>query len=336
MRLKFWMGILISVVFLYFFSREINWIEVWRNIKSIHYAYLPLVVFLHMAVYVLRAQRWRYLLEHLKKISLFRMFSATMIGFMANNILPFRLGEIAKAYVVGQREGISKSASLATVVVERLFDALVILMFLIGIMLFFPFPRGFEQNKIINPYSLKLAATLSTGLCVGIILFLVIARLYFQKMRNVLGKILLPRFPHFHEKLIAAIGSFVSGLDSLSRGGHMVSVIIYSVLIWLMISLTFYGLYPAFNIQLPYSSAILMAVVVAVGVAVPSSPGFVGTFHLACASCLILLDIEPNKAKSFALILHGVIFVPVTVMGLLFVYFDKIDLKQIKSLENAK
>lgn len=334
MRFKFFLGILISAVFLYFFIQKINWVEVWQIIKSIHYIYLLLAMGLHMIVYLLRAKRWQDLLVPLKKIPLFSVFSATIICFMGNNIFPARLGEIIRAYVLGRRENISKSAIMATIVVERLFDGFTVIVFLIWLLWFFPFPKGAEQNEIVNPSNLKYFGILSGGIYFAVIVFLLIAQKYYQSLLRWLGKFMQPRFSSAYEKVVDLTESFVTGLESLKRGKHLYSIIISSLLIWLMVPVVFYSLYPAFELQLPFSSAVLLTVVIALAVAVPSSPGYVGTFHFACATSLILLGVEPNKAKSFALILHGLVFVPVTVLGLIFVYMEKLNLKELQALEN--
>jgi uncharacterized protein (TIRG00374 family) len=333
LRFKFWLGIFISAFFLYFFLRKIDWFEVWRILKSVHYFYLLIAVSLYMLIIVLRAQRWRYLLLPLKKIKLSNVFSATIIGFMGNNIFPARLGEIIRAYVIGRREQVSKSASMATIVLERLLDGCTLLIFLIALLWFFPFPPGFKHSKIVNPHNLKIAGLLSGGLYLGIMLFLLAAKLHSQRFLQLLGKLLQPRFSDFHKKLVAVTESFVGGLEGLKRGKHLFPIIAYSLLIWLLIPVTFYALYPAFDLHLSFASSIMLSVVTALLCVIPSSPGFVGTFHFACATCLILLDVEPNKAKSFALIMHAIVFVPVTVLGILYVYQENLNLKELNSLE---
>lgn len=333
MRFKFWVGFLISAVFFYFFARQLDWGEVWHNISSINVLYLLLFFVLHMVAFWFRAQRWHYLLLPIKKIKVWTVFKMVMICFMGNNIFPARLGEIIRVYVIARREQISKSATMATIVLERLMDGFSVIILLIGLLWFFPFPPGFKQNEYINPYNLKMGGLISGGVYFGVIFFLVMVKFRSQQLLEWLSRVMRPRFSHSYDKLAGTMESFVDGLDGLSKGKHLFAIAVYAVLVWLAVACGFYSLYPAFKLQLSFGSAVLLVVVIALAVAVPSSPGYVGTFHFACATCLTLLGVEPNKAKSFAIVLHGMVFVPVTILGLIFVYQEKLDLKQLHDLE---
>jgi len=334
LRLKFWLGVLISAFFLYFFARKLDWLEVWRIIKSINYIYLLAFFAVHMIVFWFRALRWHYLLLPLKNIKVPTVFAMVMIGFMGNNIFPARLGEIIRVYVLARREQLSKSAVMATIVLERLMDGFTIIILLIGLFWFFPFPPGFEQNEIVNPRNLKIFGGISGAVYVAIIVFLVTLKLYSQRMLQWLEKVMQPRFADFYEKIAGATESFVTGLEGLKRGKHLLAIVVYAILVWLAVACAFYTLYPAFELQLPFSSTILLVVAIALAVTLPSSPGYIGTFHLACATSLILLGVEPNKAKSFAIVLHAMTFIPVTILGLLFVYQEKLNLKELQALED--
>ena len=334
LRFKFWLGVLISAVFLYFFARQLDWLEVWRIIKSINYFYLPLFFLVHMLAFWFRAQRWHYLLLPLKKIRVPVVFEMVIIGFMGNNIFPARLGEIIRVYVLARRERISKSATMATIILERLMDGFSIIILLVGLFWFFPFPPGFEQNEIVNPRNLKIFGGVSGAVYLLIIFFLVSLKLYSASLLGWLERIMRPRFARAYEKLAGATDSFISGLEGLKRGRHLLAIAVYAVLVWLAVAAAFYTLYPAFKIQLPFSSTILLVVVIALAVAAPSSPGYVGTFHFACAASLMLLGVEPNTAKSFAIVVHGMMFIPVTLMGIFFVYRENLNLKELHDLES--
>ncbi len=328
-RSKFLIGILISVVFLYFFMRKLDWLAVWQIVKSVKYGYLFLAFMVHMVAFTCRAKRWQYLLAPLKKIGLGSVFTATIICFMGNNIFPARLGEFIRVYVLSTREDISKSACMATIVVERLMDGFTVIMFLIGLLWFFPFPAGSEHSALIKP--LKITGLISGVVYIGIVLFLIMAKFHPQRLLAWLSKI-MPA--HFYDRVAGLIESFVSGLDSLKRGKHLFGIAFFSIAVWVMVSVFFFTIYQAFDLQLPFSSSILLMVAVALAVSVPSSPGYVGTLHFAAAACLMLLGVEPTMAKSFALILHAMIFIPVTLLGLIFVYREKLNLKKIQGLED--
>ena len=126
---KFWFGVLISAVFLYFTLRGLKFGEFWEVIKTANYIWLlPGIAVYFLGVWV-RAWRWHYLLRPLKKIPTVTMFPVVTIGYFGNNILPARAGEVLRAFVLRKREGVPVSASLATIIVERIFDGVVMLAF---------------------------------------------------------------------------------------------------------------------------------------------------------------------------------------------------------------
>ncbi len=125
----FWLGIVISIVLMYFSLRKLNLVEAWQTVKNAKYLWLiPGIVVYFMAVWV-RTWRWHYLLRPLKKISTASMFPVVAIGYMGNNIYPYRAGELLRAAILKRREGVPISASLATIIVERVFDGVVMLAF---------------------------------------------------------------------------------------------------------------------------------------------------------------------------------------------------------------
>lgn len=130
MKWKLWLGIGISVLFLFLAFRKVNLHELKKALESANYIYLIPAILLTILSLWIRAFRWQYILQPVREIRVSSLFSATMIGFMANNLLPVRLGEFVRAYTIGEKERISKSSSLATIVVERIFDGITILSFL--------------------------------------------------------------------------------------------------------------------------------------------------------------------------------------------------------------
>src|SRR5450759_449108 len=126
---QFWVGVLISVVFLYFGLRWLKLGDFWQAIQTANYWWiLPGVAVFFVGLWV-RAWRWHYLLRPMKKIPTRRMFPVTCIGYMGNNIYPARAGEVLRAVILKRREGVPISASLATIIVERIFDGVVMLAF---------------------------------------------------------------------------------------------------------------------------------------------------------------------------------------------------------------
>ena len=140
MKKKFIIGLLVSLVFLYLAFRKVDFSELWSALKGANYWYiLPNIVLVILSMWM-RAYRWKFMIHPIKKVGLGRLFSTVMIGFMANNVLPARLGEFVRAYSLGAKENISKSATFATIVIERIFDGFAIL-FILWLSLFCPLFR---------------------------------------------------------------------------------------------------------------------------------------------------------------------------------------------------
>ena len=140
MKKKFIIGLVISSVFLYLAFRKVDYSELWSALKEANYWYIiPNIILVILSMWM-RAYRWRFMIDPIKKVGLSRLFSSVMIGFMANNVLPARLGEFVRAYSLGTKENISRSATFATIVIERIFDGFSLLFILWLSLLLSPFP----------------------------------------------------------------------------------------------------------------------------------------------------------------------------------------------------
>ncbi len=336
MKTKVWLGILISAVFLFLFARQIDFGEIWNILKRVNYFYILLCALLQVLTLLIRAERWKHILNPIKKINLMSLFSATSIGFMSNNIFPARMGEFIKAYTIGKKENISKSASFATVVVERLFDSFTLLLFLITVVIFFPFPAGFYQNQYLHPDNLRKAGIFVGILCFFLLLFLLFLGHRSQEVIDFLKRKSKTRPHKIWDKLIHHTESFCEGLESLKGGAHIAWIVFWSLALWLVIFYSYYLAYPAFGLDLSFFSSILIVVLIAAAVAAPSSPGFIGTFHFAAAGGMTLLGVPPNTAKSFAIVVHAATIVPVIITGLICAAHEGLNFKQLKQLEEME
>ena len=206
---KFWVGVLISAVFLYFTLRGLQLAEFWQVVKSANYIWiLPGIAVYFLGVWV-RAWRWHYLLRPLKKISTNTMFPVVTIGYFGNNILPARAGEVLRAFVLRKREGVPVSASLATIIVERIFDGVVMLAFV-----FVNLPElakltgasGFVGN-------IQQVAVIGTGVFLGALAAFLLAAM----------------FPHQAERIsVSLIQRFVP--EKIIRPGKWLGFVKYLVL----------------------------------------------------------------------------------------------------------
>lgn len=326
---KFWLGVIISGFFIALFLIGVNIKEIWVTLKDANYFFVLLAVCINVLTFMIRAARWEYLLDPIKKVNLDSLFSAVCIGFMGNSLLPARAGEFIRAYVIGKREKISKTSSLATIALERLFDTFTLFLMLLIVASIFSFP-GDGSGGYITKGRLNYAVF-------GVSIFLSLAAsmliLLLWKPKNVWDVMNFAILRYFPVDIISKIEgiyhSFILGLESLKKGKHILIIIIYSVVLWLVTAAGIFVLFPAFSIRLTYLSAILVMTIVAVVIMLPSSPGYIGTFHLASSETLIFLGIKISKAKSFAIIHHASCIVPVVFLGLFYLSKESISFKEI-------
>lgn len=327
----YWIGFALSLLFLFFFLRKIDLGMIWATVKNVEYLYaIPLVV-INLATIWIRAKRWRYLLAPIKKIGVSPLFHATAIGFMANNILPARLGEIIRAFVLGSKENISKTASFATIVVERLFDGFSIFLILFLVILFMPFPP--DRSLIFTQNHIKMAGILSFLIYVIALGLLLSLRFHKDKANRIIGFFLKILPGRLSQKILKLIESFVTGLEVLQRPWDILVIAGYSIFLWVITGLSYYSFFFAFHLDLSLLAGFFLLVVMVFGVSLPSAPGYIGTFHWACASGLIYLGIEANLAKSFALLLWFIAFVPIIFLGLISLWIEGMSLGQLKKAD---
>lgn len=325
---SYWIGLVLSLFFLFLFFRKMDLRGVWETFKSVEYVYtLPVMAINLLAIWV-RAKRWEYLLAPIKKIPMGELYNATAIGFMANNIFPARVGEFVRAIILGHRAKISKTTSFATIVVERLFDGFTVLSLFLLVIIFMAFPP--DHSGLFSQGTLKSAAFLSFVFYTLVLGILLLLRFHNQRTYRIIS-FFLGRLPEsLSHKITKKIDSFVSGLDVLKQWKDLLTIIVYSFFLWLMMAFAVYLLFLGFHFPLSPWAAIFLEGVLVFGVTLPSAPGYIGTFHWACAAGLMFLGVEGNQAKGFAVVIWFVSFIPVTVLGLLLLWKEGISLNLLK------
>ncbi len=308
-------GAVFTLVSLYLAFRGIHFHQVVDVLRQARYGWAVPVVGATLLSIWLRALRWKLMLEPVKPVSVRKSFSATMIGFMANNVLPMRLGELVRAYSLGRNSGVSKSSAFATIVVERAFDLLAILLFL-GVMLMrYTFARWVQVTGYV-----ALAACLA--------LFLVMALLRWKRAATMrVFNFFTSRLPETLEvKVNGLMHRFLDGLEVLSRGRHLIWITFLSLATWLAMALSYYFTFFAFGLAPPLHASVVMVVVTALAVMLPSGPGFVGTFELGAKYGLMLFGVSEQTAVSYAIFYHAVQFFPVTLIGAYYLWRENFSL----------
>jgi uncharacterized protein (TIRG00374 family) len=326
MRWNVLLGILVSAGCVLFVISQVDFHLLAVALRSTQYPLLFPVVLVLWGTLLLRAWRWRYLLEPVKSIPILSLFSVTSIGFMANMLLPARAGEVVRAYLIGEKEQVSKVASLATVIVERLLDLLSILLILFFILVFVTFP---SETSLIAA-GLKIGGYFSTLLCL-----LVGGSFWFLRSRTDqtirLMRVCLAFLPErWLASLVEMLKAFALGLQGLNKGRHVLSVLGLSLSLWTAMALSNFLILCAFDLHLPLYAAFFFLVVQLLGVMIPASPGFIGTYHAAIIAGFTVFDVPPELALSVAIMMHATFFFPFILVGLIFLWWENLSLRDLR------
>ena len=320
-RWQFWIGILISAALLYLALEHQNLGHVWDALITADYWWiLPGVAVYFIGVFA-RAWRWHYLLRPLKKIPTLRMFPIVTIGYFGNNVTPARAGEVLRAYILKRHEGVSISASLATVIVERVFDAVVMLMFVF--LNFGELSRLSGKSVTILGWSVQQFAVLGTVVAV-IVLAIFLGAAMFPFQTEKLVRLIIERFlpKRIRQKTLDLSLRFLTGLESLRSPQEALMVFITSVVIWLLETGKYWFVMHAFRgLNLTFFELMLLNGIVNLATTIPSAPGYVGTFDLPSIALLEAYGIAGGTATGYTLVLHAALWLPITLLGAF--YFAK-------------
>jgi uncharacterized protein (TIRG00374 family) len=285
--------------------RNLHLGDVWLVLRTARYGWIiPGVVVYFFGVWA-RTWRWDYLLRPLKRVSLRRLFPVVVIGYMGNNVYPARAGEVIRAYVLRQREGISISASLATVVVERVFDGLVMLIFVFIALPFTPMPAWLQWMVI-------AASILFFG---ALAVFMVLAAKV-EWAEAAYGWAINRVVPlRFRQPVRGFADRFMTGLHSLRSGRGVLMIFATSIVIWLAETVKYWFVMHAFDFSVPFWVLMLMNGIVNLATTFPSAPGYVGTFDAPGIEILSIFGVERSLAASYTLVLHAALWLPITLLG---------------------
>jgi glycosyltransferase 2 family protein len=311
-RWIFWLGVIISLVLLYFAFRNQNFEDVWEIIKTADYIWLiPGVAVYFLAVWV-RAWRWHYLLRPLKVIPTRRVFPVVIIGYMGNNIYPYRVGEVLRAFILRKREDVPMSASLATIIVERIFDGVVMLGFI--------FLNLSELSKLTTSSgfigNIRSLSLWGVGIFLGVLVVFLLAALFPQLAQSAvtwaIGRVVPARL---RGKVQDIADRFIGGLESLRSPRDVAMILLTSVVIWLLETGKYWFVMHAFVFRVTFFALMLMNGIVNLATTIPSAPGYVGTFDAPGIALLTAYNVPVEVATAYTLLLHAALWLPPTLVG---------------------
>ncbi len=314
-RWHFWVGVLISAVFIWLALRGLQLQQFWQAVQSANYWWLiPGIAIYFVAVWA-RAWRWHYLLRPIKSVPTNSMFPITTIGYMGNNIYPARAGEVLRAVVLKRRQDVPISASLATIIVERIFDGVVMLGFV-----FVNLPElarltsssGFVGN-------IQQVAVIGTGVFVGALLIFLLTAMFPARSILIAGWFIDRLLPvRWRPRATQLMHRFLDGLASLRSPFSILMVFVTSVVIWLLETGKYWFVMHAFNFSVSFFALMLMNGIVNLATTIPSAPGYIGTFDAPGIAVLIAYGVDQATAAGYTLVLHVALWLPITLLGAYF------------------
>jgi uncharacterized protein (TIRG00374 family) len=315
---RVWVGLVISGVLLWLAFQGVDWPSLGRALMAISWTSCGVAALFFLTNLIVRAVRWRVLLAPVHKVPLLEVFAYSQIGYLSNILLPLRAGEFVRAILVGQRYGISTSAVLATVAVERALDILNLLAFALVLPLIMEMPKTVRQSVLLTGILATLAVITLWGMS-----------WQERRVERFVGQAssFIPR--PLRRRLTNPIITFTRGLRVLRSGGGMLSSIVCSLAAWVLVLLEILFIFEGFGLALPWYAGVFLIVVLNLGMAVPSSPGFIGVAHYLIVLALSVFAVDQAKALSVALITHGLNFVLNIVLGLAFLWRENIAFSRL-------
>ena len=271
----------------------------------------------------------------MKRLAVARLYPVVVVGYMANNLLPVRLGEVVRAYYLGERERVSKVSSLATIAVERVFDGLTLLFLAAVVSLFLPLVgllQGLSERAGVSWVLLALAMSMPFVLVAA---FMVLASYSPRWFEVVLERLIAVLPAPLRAKASGLIGMFIGGLAVLQHPRRLLVVFLLSLPVWLAEALMYYLLAFSFDLHSVFDVTELVGVILLVtavanlAISIPTAGGGIGAFEVAAAATLSLLGADETTSGAFAILVHLALLVPVTLLGLLYLWTDRTSLGRL-------
>ncbi len=332
----FWVGLAVSLLLLGLLLYRINFGEVMAALRGVNYFYVAPALGLYFVAVFFRALRWRYLLSPVGAFPVGRLYPVVVIGYAANNLLPARLGELVRAYVLAQREACSAGAALGTVAVERVYDGLTLMAIAAvagpALVLLGRF-RAAQGGGLGRPELALVAFTVAVFLAALAFLTLAAAPRFQGLVQRFLG--LAPG--RFRPRIAGFVGRFIQGLLVLNSPRKHLAVFLFSLPVWLLEGAMYYLVIYAFGIQHSFPSVAVLVLVTALltatsnlATALPTSIGGIGPFEVVAQQTLVALGVGASVAGAYAGFLHLVaLWLPVTIAGLVLLWKQNLSLARL-------
>lgn len=323
----------ITVALLAFFFRNANLAGVWAETRRAEPLLLVLAVAVTLLTYALRALRWQFLLAPIGKTHFGTAFRTTVIGFAASFFLPARAGEVIRPYLLAKREGLSPTAAFATIILERLLDLATVLL-LFGAFVFTVAPGVLSGDAEQFAHVKFWGGVAAAASVIGMLVLFALAG-HPERLGRAAGRVERVLPARIAGIVAGFVESFAQGLAVMRQPSRLAAALAWSFPLWLSIAAGIWLTSRAFHITFPYPGSFLVMTLLVVGVAVPT-PGAIGGFHVAYQFSVQNFFAAPQDAAAgAAIVLHAVSFVPVTLLGILFMGREGLTLTGVQRLADS-
>ncbi|MBN2085873.1 MAG: flippase-like domain-containing protein [Anaerolineales bacterium] len=328
-RWQFWVGLLISLLFLVFYLLpQQDWAKLWESLRSAQYLWLiPAIATYFIGVWF-RAERLHYMMRPIKQVPARTLFPIVCIGYMGNNIYPARMGEILRAYVIKQKEGVSISASLAIVLIERIFDAVVMMLFI-----FVNLPELAKKGSVESGVggTIQDVAIIGTVLFFGALLVFMLAAMFPAVTSRFVAWAIGHMVPaRFRPKVEGIAGKFLEGLACLRSPRDALMILATSIVIWLFEVGKYWFLMHGFAFTVSFFALMLMNGIANIITSIPAAPGYIGTFEAAGVAALQAYNVGKEVATAYTVVLHAALWLPITLLGAYYMLRMGLSVKTVR------
>ncbi|MCA9551909.1 MAG: flippase-like domain-containing protein [Myxococcales bacterium] len=322
-RIVTWLGLLLSAGLLAWIATRFDLTAAAAALKVADLGWLAVATVVYCALFALRGVRWSILLSPLAPVSWSTAAEVFVVGFMANNVLPARLGDVARAYVLSRRRSIPAAGTFSSVMLERIFDGIIVVAFLNAVLWVAP-PDGAW---------IKPVAYLAALVFVGALAACAIAAFFEAPMLAILHR-LLGRGA-LAERLCGLVERLGRGLHALKSPAQTAKVVALSVLVWSIEVVVYVLVARAFGLELPLLGLVLTMCLLTLGLVAPSAPGFLGVFETVVVQALALYGVAGDEGLAYAVTLHLIHYVPGTLLGLAFAWKSGLRLGELRAAARA-
>jgi hypothetical protein len=322
---KLFIGIAVSTVFIYLTLKGVDLKEVLAELRNKSYGFLLPVAAVIILTQIIRSVRWGVILSPIKAINQRTLFPITSVGFMAIIVAPMRLGEIVRPYLINVKQSVPLGSGIATILIERSMDLLMLLLFLSVVLSRISFPNWIARG-----------GTVLLGIILLEFLFIVLFMNFPEKIKRFLSRI-TKRFPlRVAKGFEAFIENIANGFRVISSINKFTQVFFLSLLVWVLSALAVYLLFSFYKLPLGIMEAFAVTTITALGISLPAAPGLIGNFQFACIVALSFCGVAKNEAFAFAMVYYFTGIGINIVLGLIFLPSMNIPFRQMFKNQGEK